>query len=593
MSITLLLLLGFSSFNSGSGTFNLYSARTLPSATLNFNASLSGAQQEAGLYKDVIADSRFGFTYGIVDLLEIYIGTTVYGKYAYSNTFFSPDETELEVGWTNLYGGLKFYFPLTGFVPEEEQSFKWLVGAHVGTALNPFGPSNKPEITSGPHYFVPTVKHGPDLIMDFLNDFEIYPLYAHLNAGYVMRGGISDSASLPYVPVREDQLRFGGGIEISAGPFTRFIFEAKDVMPANDVQDTLIGTFGIRFVVPEMFSFDVAVDHVFNDSTDFIPDLVFDAAGQWRYRVGVTFQSTILKKKEPEKPKTGTIAISVNDMETNEPLVATVGFADTSLLYQTKEDGKVSIDVLPGVYQLKLSKDGYLSREATVTVKPSSTININTVLRKEKKEVVEEVAKGIFTGTVSSLREEIPLLAQIEFLGTEIPSIASDGVSGVFKQELAAGLYNIRVSCEGYLPETFPVEIKKGETAIKNVKLVEKLKKETVLVLRGINFASGQAVIPPDQYSILDKVAEVLRANKGVRVEIGGHTDAVGSDSYNQGLSERRAQSVRNYLIQSGIEASRLEARGYGEYQPVASNTTRDGRAMNRRIEFKVLSVQE
>jgi outer membrane protein OmpA-like peptidoglycan-associated protein len=592
MSVTLLLLFGFSSFNSGSGTFNLYSARTLPAATLNFNASLSGAQQEAGSYKNVIADSKFGFTYGIVDPLEIYMGATVYGKYAYSNTFFSPDETEVEIGWSNLYGGLKFYYPITGFVPEEDQSFKWLIGANVGTALNPFAPSNKTEITVAPHNFVPTVKHGPDLMADLLNDFEIYPMLAHVNVGYVMRGDIWDPASLPYVPYRQDLIRVGGGIEISAGPFTRFIFEAKDVIPQDDGQDTLTGTFGIRFVVPEMFSFDIAVDHVFNDSTDFVPNGLFDAAGQWKYRIGVTFQSTILKKKEPEKPKTGTIAISVNDMETNEPLVATIGFADTSLLYQTGADGKVSIDVLPGVYQIKLSKDGYVPREASVTVKASSTITINTVLRKEKEEIVE-AEKGIFTGTVSSLREEKPLLAQIEFLGTELPAIASDGVNGVFKQELSVGTYNVRISCEGFLPETFPVEVKKGETVVKNVKLVEKLKKETVLVLRGINFASGQAVIPPDQYSILDKVVETLKANAGVRVEIGGHTDAVGSDTYNQGLSERRAQSVRNYLIQSGIEASRLEARGYGEYQPVASNTTRDGRALNRRIEFKVLSVQE
>jgi OOP family OmpA-OmpF porin len=151
---------------------------------------------------------------------------------------------------------------------------------------------------------------------------------------------------------------------------------------------------------------------------------------------------------------------------------------------------------------------------------------------------------------------------------------------------------NVRVSADGYLPETFPVEITKGETVIKNVKLVKKLEKEEVIVLRGINFASGQAVIPPAEYPILDQVVQVLKANEKVRVEIGGHTDSVGGDAYNQGLSERRAQSVMNYLIQRGIVASRLEARGYGEYQPVASNTTRDGRSQNRRIEFKVLSVE-
>jgi outer membrane protein OmpA-like peptidoglycan-associated protein len=551
------------------------------------------AIQESGSYEHLYAPSRFGFTYGVIDYLEIYLGTTLYTKYAYSNSFFSPEETQFEFGWQNLYGGLKFYLPAIGSITEEDQSFKWLIGGHIGTAFNPFEASNKAEITGAPHNFESTAKHAPDLILDLLTDFEIYPLFAHINFGYVKRGGIWDPApSIP--PDREDQIRLGGGIEIAAGPFTRFIFEVKDAMPRNDVQDTLIGSFGIRFIVPQSFSFDVGVDHVFNDGTDFVPDGVFDGLGQWRYKVGITLQSTIVKRKEKEKPKTGTLAISVNDAETNEPLVAMVGFADTSLMYKTGEDGKLSIDMLPGVYQVKLSKDGYISREASVTVKTASIININTVLRKEQKEVEveKEIEKGIFTGTVSSFREETPLLAKIEFLGTELPSIASDGVSGVFKQELSVGSYNIRVSADGYLPETFPVEIKKGETVIKNVKLVEKLKKETVLVLRGINFASGSAIIPPDQYPILDKVVETLRANAGVRVEIGGHTDAVGTDAYNQGLSERRAQSVRNYLIQSGIEPARLEARGYGESQPVAPNTTREGRALNRRIEFRVLSTQ-
>ncbi len=73
-------------------------------------------------------------------------------------------------------------------------------------------------------------------------------------------------------------------------------------------------------------------------------------------------------------------------------------------------------------------------------------------------------------------------------------------------------------------------------------------------------------------------------------VEIGGHTDSQGSDTYNLRLSESRANAVRNYLIQRGVEATRLIAKGYGESMPIAPNTTREGRAKNRRVEFKVIS---
>jgi outer membrane protein OmpA-like peptidoglycan-associated protein len=73
-----------------------------------------------------------------------------------------------------------------------------------------------------------------------------------------------------------------------------------------------------------------------------------------------------------------------------------------------------------------------------------------------------------------------------------------------------------------------------------------------------------------------------------VSVEVAGHTDATGTDEYNQGLSERRARSVVDYLVGKGIDRSRLDAVGRGESQPVADNGTRDGRAQNRRVELNV-----
>lgn len=108
------------------------------------------------------------------------------------------------------------------------------------------------------------------------------------------------------------------------------------------------------------------------------------------------------------------------------------------------------------------------------------------------------------------------------------------------------------------------------------------------IVLRGINFAFDSAKIEAEFEPVLDVAVDELNANPGVNVEVSGHTDATGPDAYNQGLSERRANSVVQYLVGKGISASRLQPAGYGESQPVADNATRDGRAQNRRVELNV-----
>jgi OOP family OmpA-OmpF porin len=108
------------------------------------------------------------------------------------------------------------------------------------------------------------------------------------------------------------------------------------------------------------------------------------------------------------------------------------------------------------------------------------------------------------------------------------------------------------------------------------------------IVLRGVNFDFDKSEIRPDAAVILDEAASLLSEEPGVRVEVGGHTDATGTDEYNQGLSERRAQSVVDYLVGKGVSAGRLESAGYGESKPVADNATRDGRAQNRRVELNV-----
>lgn len=109
------------------------------------------------------------------------------------------------------------------------------------------------------------------------------------------------------------------------------------------------------------------------------------------------------------------------------------------------------------------------------------------------------------------------------------------------------------------------------------------------IVLEGINFVTNSANITPDSESTLTKALNTLRTNPQLRVEIQGHTDDVGNDAANQRLSEARANSVRDYLVQRGIDASRMTTRGYGEGTPLVPNDSPENQAKNRRIQFKVL----
>jgi OOP family OmpA-OmpF porin len=109
------------------------------------------------------------------------------------------------------------------------------------------------------------------------------------------------------------------------------------------------------------------------------------------------------------------------------------------------------------------------------------------------------------------------------------------------------------------------------------------------IVLRGVNFDFDQAEIRGDAAVILDEAVEILKRNPDRQIVVEGHTDWTGPEEYNQSLSESRAEAVKDYMVENGVEAERLSVVGYGETQPVAPNDTRDGRARNRRVEMKVL----
>lgn len=112
------------------------------------------------------------------------------------------------------------------------------------------------------------------------------------------------------------------------------------------------------------------------------------------------------------------------------------------------------------------------------------------------------------------------------------------------------------------------------------------------IVLRGVNFDFDKSNIRADAAPVLDEAISILGGEGTVNIVSAGHTDSVGTEQYNAGLSMRRANAVRDYLIKGGLDASRITVEGFGESQPVASNDTAEGRAQNRRVELKVSGVE-
>lgn len=115
--------------------------------------------------------------------------------------------------------------------------------------------------------------------------------------------------------------------------------------------------------------------------------------------------------------------------------------------------------------------------------------------------------------------------------------------------------------------------------------------RQVVIDLEGVHFAFDKATLTPDSRSTLDAAVEILRNHPQLEVEVAGHTDNIGTASYNLDLSKRRARVVYEYLIDNGISADRLTTEGYGESEPIAGNDTEAGRAENRRTELVILGA--
>jgi outer membrane protein OmpA-like peptidoglycan-associated protein len=283
----------------------------------------------------------------------------------------------------------------------------------------------------------------------------------------------------------------------------------------------------------------------------------------------------------------GTIAGTVTDAGSNKPLAATIAFPEAKLksVSSAAATGAFRVDQVPtGVYTVTAEADGYFKGTRTVQVEDGKVAAPMFALK-----LLTEVST--FTGKVSDKSTNAPLVATVSFPGSSVGSVKSAAGTGVFSTEIPVGSYAVQVEAEDYIAQTAAVVVEKGKPQVKNFELV---KEGMAITLRGVYFDYNKATIKPESRPALEGAAKILNENPGIRVEIQGHTDSDGSESYNQQLSERRAQSVVTYLVQNfAIDPMRLTARGYGESNPVASNSTPEGKALNRRVEFVIIGQQK
>jgi outer membrane protein OmpA-like peptidoglycan-associated protein/tetratricopeptide (TPR) repeat protein len=218
--------------------------------------------------------------------------------------------------------------------------------------------------------------------------------------------------------------------------------------------------------------------------------------------------------------------------------------------------------------------------EKSAMPKPAPKIELNTIL----------------SGTILDADQLTPLQATIDIMDNSknemMASFESNSTSGEYLISLKPGMnYGISVSKKGYLfhSENFNIPEHAEAKKIKKDILLNKAEVGAKIVLNNIFFDFNKATLRPESIAELDRLNKLLNDMPSLTIEISGHTDNIGSASYNLKLSENRAKAVVKYLKDNGIESSRMKFKGYGYTQPIATNKTDKGRQQNRRTEFKVI----
>lgn len=288
--------------------------------------------------------------------------------------------------------------------------------------------------------------------------------------------------------------------------------------------------------------------------------------------------------------KTFDLDMQVFDKETNDGVDASIYLVDPDSGTETLlgEGDKLNTPLEIGKnHKLIVKADGYDDKEVEVSYDKYGTLNKPVYLDKSfigaylKLKVIDEDTREVLKATV--------MVSDVTVPATPINALMV--MNDITPDQYPLGLdrkFEILVTKEGYFNKSIKLEVTNTNTIERTVEL-SALGVGKSIVLDDLLFKFGKAELDERSYRLLDQLVDFMNQNATLKVEIGGHTDNIGSNSANQKLSEARAKSAVEYLVGKGILRSRLKAKGYGESTPRAMNDTDEGRAQNRRVEMKVI----
>jgi outer membrane protein OmpA-like peptidoglycan-associated protein len=220
----------------------------------------------------------------------------------------------------------------------------------------------------------------------------------------------------------------------------------------------------------------------------------------------------------------------------------------------------------------------------------------------DKKSMFKRIPNPITTdssvllyGKVLDSETKKGIMAKIQFIDSEKSKIVATLISdtiGNYKTKLPEKKqFGVEISAKGYLFFLDVVDLKKDSTnVVYKDFILQELSVGAKVVLKNIFFDAGKSVLKEESNQQLNTVIGFMKDNPTLKLEISGHTDNVGALYSNLKLSEARAKSVVAYMLKEGVAKDRLTFKGYGPNQPIAPNTTKEGKALNRRVEFKITS---
>jgi len=450
--------------------------------------------------------------------------------------------------------------------------------------------------------------------VDLLASMNLHPVVLHANVGYHyfkqnfkftdFRYGTGDTVDVD-MDVEDPVLHLAMGVEYPMKGLTLFAeaewrhFLDRDYEAGNGERydDMIIIQPGLRFPIASGFACDVvgafSIDNFDPEWSD-LGHHAYQAGGDptnedranfapfpegyypsWGVGVNLMYSSDLLEDRG-----TAMMSGTTTDAVTGEVIVASVACPGTAVetVLSDAGTGYYSVEIPEGSIAVAVNAQGYVEVTEAIQVAEGQDFTRDYALQ------------PTITGNITDLETGLPLPGTVS-LGDYLATSSTAGSDGLYSLNATEGDWTVTASANGYLSSSEEISLAGGEQIVIDFQLeCVVIEEGQVLSFDNIYFDFASSSIKTESNVVLNEIVAILNANSNAMIKIAGHTDSDGSESYNQTLSEQRSASVKNYLVDHGITASRLTTVGYGETQPVVPNNSASNKAMNRRIEFTVLS---